>query len=50
MDKSRLLIDTKQRENVEARVGFESTKGEKTKEFCGATGPSRVLKGKEGNS
>jgi hypothetical protein len=31
-------------------MGFESTTGEKTEEFCGAAWPSRVLKGKGGNS
>jgi hypothetical protein len=29
-------------------MGFESTRSQKTKEFCGATWPSRALKGKEG--
>jgi hypothetical protein len=31
-------------------MGFESTSDMETKEFCGAAWPSRVLKGKRGNS
>jgi hypothetical protein len=31
-------------------MGFETTTGEKTKEFCGAAWPSKVSKGKRGNS
>jgi hypothetical protein len=30
-------------------MGFESASGMETKEFCGAAGPSKVLKGKRGN-
>jgi hypothetical protein len=30
-------------------MGFESTDCNKTKEFCGAAWPSKVLKGKEGD-
>jgi hypothetical protein len=42
-------IGLKRRNKVGGADGFESTKSQKTKEFCGATWPSRVLKGKEGN-
>jgi hypothetical protein len=31
-------------------MGFESASPMETKEFCGATWPSKVLKGKDGNS
>jgi hypothetical protein len=31
-------------------MGFESANCMETKEFCGAAWPSKVLKGKEGNS
>jgi len=31
-------------------MGFESTSDMETKEFCGAAWPSKVLKGKRGNS
>ena len=31
-------------------MGFESTSYMETKEFCGAAWPSKVLKGKGGNS
>jgi hypothetical protein len=31
-------------------VGIESTNDMETKEFCGATWPSKVLKGKGGDS
>jgi hypothetical protein len=32
------------------RVGFESTSYKETRKFCGAAWPSKVLKGKRGNS
>jgi hypothetical protein len=31
-------------------LGFESASCMETKEFCGVTWPSKVLKGKDGNS
>jgi hypothetical protein len=42
-------IGLKRRKLVEP-MGFESTSDMETKEFCGAAWPSRVLKGKGGNS
>ncbi len=41
---------TGHQENLVEPMGFESTTGEKAKEFCGAAWPSKVLKGKRGNS
>jgi hypothetical protein len=35
--------------NLVEPMGFESTSNMITKEFCGATWPSKVLKGKGGN-
>jgi hypothetical protein len=42
-------IGLKRRNKAGGAMGFESTTGEKTKEFCGAVWPSKVLKGKRGN-
>jgi len=33
-----------ERKNMAEKVGFESTHGMETKEFCGAPWPSEVLK------
>jgi hypothetical protein len=43
-------IDGHQRTFLVEPMGFESTSDKETKEFCGATRPSKVLKGKGGNS
>jgi hypothetical protein len=34
---------------MERATGFEFTSDKETKEFCGATWPSKELKGKEGD-
>jgi hypothetical protein len=44
------LLGWQKQMSLEARVGFESTSNMITKEFCGATWPSKELKRKERNS
>jgi hypothetical protein len=50
MPRRNLAIGWKRKNKLVEPMGYESTSDWEIKEFCGAAGPSRVLKGKRGNS